>query len=331
MLALAQPTPTTFASLQKAVVVTAFDEPLAIHEVPVPALPLEHHVVVKNLAVGVNPVDWKLKLYKFAIYSFPWINGRELSGVVVAAGLKLVIPVHELVVVLSTSYRDLTTLTFQEYTVVDSRLLWKLPHSLSVLLGASIGVGLTTAGVIMYNTFAIGYDENLAGKTLVIYGGATVVGLYLVQLAKFHRATVVAVALTENEAYLTSLGVDQVIDRHLGAVEAALAALNVDYAVDCVSKQTLATLIDHTNAPQVCGIVGGIDNDRVKPVVIKQFHENFEFALEFIQHTQRLLDDGTVKPVRTKVFSGGLATVPTALAQLAGEGARGEKFVVTMR
>lgn len=330
MLALAPPSANTLISSQKAVVVTAFDEPLAIHEVPVPALPLEYHVVVKNLAVGVNPVDWKLKLYRFAIYSFPWINGRELSGVVVSAGAKLVIPCHELVVVLSTSYRDLTTLTFQEYTVVDSRLLWRLPHSLLVSLGASIGVGLTTAGVIIYNTFAIGYDQDLAGKTLLIYGGATVVGLYLVQLAKHHGATVVAVALTENEAYLKLLGVDQVIDRHLGSVEAALEALDVDYAVDCVSKETLSKLVAHSNAPQVCGIVGGIENDRVRPVVIKQFHENFEFASQFINHTQRLLDHGEVKPVRTRVFSGGLAKVPTALEQLAGEGARGEKFVVTM-
>lgn len=313
----------------QAVVVTAFEEPLQLVEVAVPKLPLEYHVVVKNMAIGVNPVDWKLKKYHFAIYSFPWINGRESCGIIVQAGSKLILPQNLLVVVLSTSYRDITTLTFQEYTVVDSRLLWKLPHLLSVNQGALIGVGLTTAGVILYDSFKFGYDEDLLGKTLVIYGGSTVVGLYLAQLAKVHNIRVVAVALQQHKDYLHLLGVDEIIDRH-GDVAAELELLDVDFAVDCVLKESFQTLLKHSNADKVLGIVGSVDDERAVPVVIKKFHEDLEFSRQFIGHTQNLLDIGMVQPVRTKVFRGGLADINSALSDLATNGANAEKYVVSV-
>ena len=43
-------------------------------------------------------------------------------------------------------------------------------------------------------------------NTILIWGGATVVGLYVAQLAKIYGLNVIAVASTKHETYLKQLG-----------------------------------------------------------------------------------------------------------------------------
>lgn len=321
----------TLPQNHQAVVVTHFDQPLALIEVPVPPLVLPFHILVRNYVVGVNPVDWKSKKYRFAIYDFPWINGRELCGQVVRAGAKLVVEHGEMVIVLLTSYRELVTLTFQEFTVIDLRLVWKLPPHLTPDSGATLGVGLTTAGIILYQAFEFGFDESIQNKTILIYGGSTVTGLYLTQLAKTHGLTVVSVASKVHETYLTELGSDHLINRHAQDYERIVRSYKVDYAVDCVLKQTASQLVDWTSlSTKVAGIVGVPDHPKIQPVIIKLFHENIDFGVEFISHTQKLLNVGRLVPVRPRVFKGGLPELERVLQVLEAEGASAEKFIVSL-
>ncbi|CDS01816.1 hypothetical protein, partial [Sporisorium scitamineum] len=50
--------------------------------IPVPLSPTE--LVIRNDAVGLNPVDWKSVSYNFGIPAFPWILGRDIAGTVVS-------------------------------------------------------------------------------------------------------------------------------------------------------------------------------------------------------------------------------------------------------
>jgi hypothetical protein len=53
---------------------------------PFPEMAHEKEVVIKNMATGLNPIDYKSVDYNFCLPEFPWITGREMAGVVEAVG-----------------------------------------------------------------------------------------------------------------------------------------------------------------------------------------------------------------------------------------------------
>lgn len=53
---------------------------------PYPLLKSNDEIIIYNHAVGLNPIDFKSVDYNFCLPSFPWVNGREMSGVIVAVG-----------------------------------------------------------------------------------------------------------------------------------------------------------------------------------------------------------------------------------------------------
>ncbi|CAK7897337.1 hypothetical protein CAAN1_03S07668 [[Candida] anglica] len=334
--------------LQQALLITAFHEPLAVQSIPIPVLG-DHDVLVQNKVVGLNPIDWKGKKYRFGVYNFPWINGRESSGVVVKCGSKVThLAPNDDVIVSSTSYRDNRTSTFQQYTAIDSRLVWRLPEFLSYEHGATLGVGLVTAGVIMYQSFGfeLSTTPQPVNGTILIWGGATVVGIYTIQLAKIAGLRVIAVASLQHQQYLQDLGADVVIDRHLSATEIAnLVQERVDYGVDCVSKETSSVVLDilsqranasgaSTTPPLFAGIVGlpkeFPTNVEFREVVIKSFHEDVEYGKRFVDVTTEYIHNRAIQPVRHKSYSGGLHSIGDGLQDLEDIGARAEKYVVSI-
>ncbi|CAH2351270.1 probable quinone oxidoreductase [[Candida] railenensis] len=332
---------------QSALVITSFDEPLKLSKIPIPKLN-DHDILVQNKAIGLNPIDWKAKKYRFGVYSFPWINGRESSGVVVKLGSKVSnFEINDSVIVSSTSYRDNRTSTFQEYTAIDSRLVWKLPKFLSYEDGATLGVGLVTAGTILNKSFDLSLvaSEANKGKTLIIWGGSTVVGIYVTQLAKIIGLNVISISTIDHKEYLLTLGADKVIDRNLETKELIEHIPDkIHFAVDCISKETSLKLIDilvnksvfSDHKPLFSGIVG-IPKDvpssiEVKEVIIKQFHEDIEYGSKFVQVTSELLHAKKLIPIRFKHFNdGGLDSITSGLTDLELTGAKAEKYVVSLK
>lgn len=337
---------------QSALLITDLKEPLKLQtDFPIPELK-DHDVLVNNKAIGLNPIDWKGKKYGFGIYHFPWINGRESSGTVVQTGRSVDeadFKVGDKVIVSSTSYRDNRTSTFQQYTAIDSRLVWKLPDSFSFEDGATIGVGLVTAGVIFYNSFGFELTQDIVPQegTLLLWGGATVVGIYVTQLAKLHGLNVISIASLDHEAYLRENGADVVIDRYLPREEILRQAeqyspFGIQYGVDCVSKETAASvldILDHLSGnleyqPIFSGIVGTPkqtpESVDVREVVIKRFHEDIAFGKDFVDTTTHFFHDERIKPVRHRRYEGGLHIIDDALRDLELLGAKGEKYVVTI-
>ncbi|RCK57950.1 hypothetical protein Cantr_06487 [Candida viswanathii] len=351
---------------QSILLITHLKDPLKVQtEYPIPDLQ-PHEILVHNRAIGLNPIDWKGKKYGFGIYHFPWINGRESSGDIVKLGEQVdtsSYAVGHKVIISSTSYRDNRTSTFQQYTAIDSRLVWKLPESFSYEDGATIGVGLVTAGVILYNSFGFELAEKpeQINGTILIWGGATVVGLYLSQLAKIYGLKVIAIASTKHEEYLRKLGVDYLIDRHLSEdeiiekIDEIEEVESIEYGVDCVSKETSKTvlrILDHKLKkeekekdeeedvkntqvkPKFSGIVGipkeYPETVDVRDVVIKRFHEDVSYGRKFIEITNKFLNTRQVEPVRFKQYKGGLHIIDDALKDLEKIGANGEKYVVSV-
>ncbi|KAI5960971.1 uncharacterized protein KGF55_004238 [Candida pseudojiufengensis] len=339
---------------QSVLSITNLKEPLKLQlEYPIPEIN-EYEILVSNKAIGLNPIDWKGHKYGF-IKLIPRIDGRESSGICVKRGSKVEnFKINDKVIISSTSYRDCRTSTFQQFTAIDSRLCWKLPNNFSFEDGATIGVGLVTAGIIIYNSFKFDLKLNPPihknnQKTLLIWGGSTIVGIYLTQLGKIHGLKIISIANIKYKNYLKSIGVDYVVDRFKSNNDIkneieTISPNGIEFAVDCISKETsqnIINIIDEINREttnenktkfsSIVGIPKEIPNSiELKEVIIKKFHEDKEFGSKFIEITTHYLNNFKIKPTRYKQYKGGLEKITDALKDLEKIGANGEKYVVTV-
>jgi NADPH:quinone reductase-like Zn-dependent oxidoreductase len=59
--------------------------PLQVKEAPMPKAGKDQ-VVIKNHAVAVNPVDWKIQDYDFFVKQYPMVLGTDVAGEVHEVG-----------------------------------------------------------------------------------------------------------------------------------------------------------------------------------------------------------------------------------------------------
>ena len=98
--------------------------------------------------------------------------------------------------------------TAAQYTVVPSERAVPLPQGADFSAGASLGVPAMTAHYALFG------DGPLAGKTVLVHGGAGAVGFYAIQLAKCGGASYVAATVSRDEqaAAAELAGADTIID-----------------------------------------------------------------------------------------------------------------------
>jgi len=157
-------------------------------------------------AASVNAADWKMRAGSYAPVShFPYVPGRDFSGVVAALGegagdFKVGDPVFGVCDVGQEG-------AYAEKIAIRQEIVARKPEGLSHVQCAAIGlVGLTAL---------ISIEETLklkAGETILIQGGAGGVAGFAIALAKHLGARVITTASMVNHSYVRSLGADQVID-----------------------------------------------------------------------------------------------------------------------
>ena len=111
---------------------------------------------------------------------------------------------------------------FQDYSVHNSSEVGILPDDLSDEGGAALGSGLLTAGVALFGTLGLQLHSTIArkdtlsevdGPWFLVWGGAGITGVYMIQLAKLCGYRVICAASPLNHAYVQSLGAEVVLDR----------------------------------------------------------------------------------------------------------------------
>ncbi|MGN6406994.1 MAG: NADPH:quinone reductase [Curtobacterium sp.] len=182
---------------------------LSLEERPVPE-PGPGEVRVRVVVSGVNPTDWKARAggtYGDGL-PFPEITpNQDGAGVVDALGEGvegLSVGDH---VWLYMAAASRPTGTAQEYTVVPAERAVPLPEGTSFDVGASLGVPAMTAHRAL-TTHEQGPDRlapgALAGKTVLVAGGAGAVGHAAIQLARWAGATVVTTISSDAKAALAT-------------------------------------------------------------------------------------------------------------------------------
>lgn len=164
-------------------------------------------VVVDIHAASVNGADPKVRrgAGRYKIAHFPYIMGRDFSGVVSAVGAGVTdLAVGDAVFgVLDQGIEG----TYAEKVAIKAALVAKKPASLSHAEAAALGLISLTALTGIEDTAHL-----KAGQTILIQGAAGGVAGFAVQLAKHLGATVIATASAGNHAYVCGLGADRVID-----------------------------------------------------------------------------------------------------------------------
>jgi NADPH:quinone reductase-like Zn-dependent oxidoreductase len=180
-------------------------EVLQYGEVPDPvAGPGE--VLVDVHAASVNGADWKVRAGRYApITTFPYVPGRDFSGVVSALGpgvtdFRVGDPVFGVV-------EQTADGCYAEKVAIRAAIVARKPDSLTHIEAAAVALIGLTAIVSIEDTLKLQPDE-----TILIHGGAGGVGGFAVQLARHIGARVITTASAANRDYVRRLGADEVID-----------------------------------------------------------------------------------------------------------------------
>lgn len=222
----------------KALQYAEYGEPSVLRVVDVNephAGPGQIRVAVK--AVGINPVDWKLRkgVYKAGL---PAITGSDIAGVVDEIGDGVTdVTVGDEVFGVAVSGGA------AEYAVVENYAV--KPAGMPFEEAAGLPVPVETAARALQ---VLGLSS---GQTWLINGAAGGVGSAAVQLARVRGATVIGTASAGNHDYLRSLGaVPTTYGGGLPARVKELAPQGVDAALDTSGRGALPDLIEITGSPE---------------------------------------------------------------------------------
>lgn len=158
---------------------------------PIPTIQGPYDVLVRVLAVALNPTDYKMPDY----HPVPGaIMGCDFTGIIVEAGdrvenhtpgTRVCGPMH------GSNPGNPDSGAFTEYLIQDARLLVRIPESWSVLEGAALGgVGWVTVALAMEDSLQLtGTPSQPAPprsdgtrRPVLVYGGATATGTMACQL-----------------------------------------------------------------------------------------------------------------------------------------------------
>ncbi|KAF2086485.1 GroES-like protein [Saccharata proteae CBS 121410] len=206
---------------------------LKVDDAPV-GKPGKGEVLIKNSALAVNPVDWKIQDYGLFLQKYPNILGEDVAGTIeeVGEGVTRLQKGQRVIAHCDALGNGETSHAgFQLYTVATEILVSPIPDSLSFEQAVVLPLAISTAaaGLFQKNHLALPYPTLSAkptGKTLLIWGGSSSVGLTAVQLAHAAGVKTVVTASKKNHDLVKQMGADVVVDYSSPNVtEEILAAL----------------------------------------------------------------------------------------------------------
>ncbi|KAF5326959.1 hypothetical protein D9619_004334 [Psilocybe cf. subviscida] len=326
-------------SSQKALFLKERQGKFVVAETPVPK-PGPGEVLVRVLATSLNPIDWKIHKYGIWVEDYPAILGNDLSGVVEQVGegvseWKVGDRVFAQAQVIPHTFAS-----FQQYALVSSATLAKVPENISIDEAASLPVTLSAAYVGLYQSAPDGLGLTpptssetqgvYGGTPLVIIGGTGSVGQNVIQLAKLSGCSpIIATASPSQFEHLKSLGATHVFDRKLSATElkaaiSAICPIPLKYAFDAISipetQEIAHNALDEGGQIAIISpiAISPADGKSARRVIgLLRTPKNREL-LETLYHDKisGWLESGVIKPNNVEVLPGGLKGIPEGLERL---------------
>lgn len=215
---------------------------LKLNEIPLPR-PEADDVLIRNVVIGLNPVDWKVLGGSLVSWQSGHVPGVDGAGVVVAVGESVSaswigqrVAYHQ-----SLSRHG----SFAEYTPVKARAVLRVPASVSWEQAASLPCPALTAWLAL---------EKLpqSCQTLLVSGAGGSVANHLIQIALRRGFKVTSLSHRRHAQRLTDLGVFDCMEGPL--VEAWDGPMVFDAVIDTVNAEHAARLVPalRANGHLVC-------------------------------------------------------------------------------
>lgn len=192
---------------------------LKLEDLPRPQ-PGPGEVLVSVRAIGVNPVDWKIREgHMRERTQLPLTPGRDFAGEVAEPGPGVpLLPGDRIFGFARGSYA--------QFALAAASEVAKIPASVSLEQAAALPTpGLTASQMI---TRAALRPE----QTILVHGAGGSVGSIALQLARLEGATVIATVFGADAGYVAELGVEKVIKSEQQHFEEVVG--NVDAVVDLI-------------------------------------------------------------------------------------------------
>ncbi|MBV8478108.1 MAG: NADP-dependent oxidoreductase [Acidobacteria bacterium] len=267
---------------------------LKLEEIPRLQIVASDQLLIRIRDAGVNPIDWKIRqghLKQVMAADFPMTIGQDFAGEVVESG--------KAVSQFATGDRvfGFAPGTYAEYVAAPASTVAAIPSSVDFATAAALPTaGLTALQIIRDVVTA------KPGMAILIQGAAGGVGSFASQVAKNLGARVIGTAARADIEYLTSLGVDEIIDYQRERFEDK--ATGVDAVVDLVGGDTLARSYGVVKRGGVLATTVQPVNERVaKAAGIQAVHVIMRRNAADLTELASLVATGAVKPRLSKTMT----------------------------
>lgn len=210
-------------------------EVLTIVDAPEPK-PLPTEVLVRVKAIGLNPLEARLRAGEFPLIGRPpFVLGWDISGVVEQApGTWRFRPGDE---VFGMPLFPRAASAYAEVVSAPALHLARKPASLSHVEAAALPIAGLTAWQGLVDLGRIG-----EGDRVLVHGAGGGVGHVAIQIAKALGAYVIATAGGSKRTFVEGLGADEVID--YTAVDFTEAVRDIDVVLDTLGGDTAERSLD---------------------------------------------------------------------------------------
>lgn len=201
---------------------------LRLATVPRPT-PLPTEVLVRVVAAGINPVDWKTRAGQGmagVLGAPPFVLGWDVSGVVEEVGFGVTtLAVGDEVYGMPWFPRPAGA--YAEYVTAPSRHFTRKPATIDHEHAAALPLAALTAWQALVDTAFV-----QPGQRVLVHAAAGGVGHLAVQIAALRGAHVIATASGSRREWLTGLGAAEVVDYTTTKFDDVLS--DVDVVLDLV-------------------------------------------------------------------------------------------------
>ncbi|KZS97296.1 GroES-like protein [Sistotremastrum niveocremeum HHB9708] len=312
-------------------VVVQEDKTVKVEDKPVPKIG-PNEILIKVIAAGLNPTDWK-GVQKRA--SPGAIVGCDAVGEVVLLGSD--VPPSE---VKKGELRWLFVMgaaspengAYAEYVRTPWDVTSVVPSNVSPHQAASFPVPLSTDVLALYGQLKIPqYPEQAPKDTwIVIWGGASAVGQYAIQLARLAGLRIATTASPSRWKLVQNLGADVVVDyKDPEVIQKLRNATNdsIQYGIDCISQKGTPQLVQQAFRPEggdLVLVLFDLDNlprpevktrammgynilgyeTQVGDIFYKAVPEQRAMWVRWCKLCTKLFGDGQLKPLNVEVIGG---------------------------
>jgi NADPH:quinone reductase-like Zn-dependent oxidoreductase len=325
-------------------------KPFEVKAAPL-GVPADGQVLVKNHAVAINPIDWKLQELSLYPLNYPTILGQDVAGEVVAVGPNVTrFKQGDRVIGLAAGYatKQDEAKAFQNYTMLQVNLCCEIPDHLSFESAVVVPYGLATAAAALFQDDFLKLQlptepaQKHTGKTLLVWGGASSVGSNAIQLAVAAGYEVITTASLKNFDYVKKLGASQAFDYNSSTVVsdlvAALKGKTIVGAFDAVGGAAWAPTVEVVRQSEGVKFVADTIRGFPEPpegIVMKQVYafsvmRNNVGRTIFEDFLPSALKSGAFSPSPAPVVAGkGLESIQAGL-DLHRNGVSAQKVVVLL-